>query len=178
MLESMRYIERRRGSGVFLCKRTDATSLEALVLFSGIGLAIAPTINAQCIEVRRLIEVQAIQLACARRTDDDIYALNDILARYRDDDEFANEASEYDFAFHLAILKATHNDILVRVVNPFYMMSRNRREIFFQSGERRKTSHSQHQEMVEAIKARDSKLAENLLFAHIGRVEAYFDARV
>lgn len=175
-LESMRYIERRRGSGVFLCKETDATSLDALVLFAGMGLPIEQSVNEQCIEVRRLIEVQAIQLACHRRTDKDLARLAEVLSHYRDDDAFAGEASGYDYAFHLAIIKATQNDILVRVINPFYMMSRRRREIYFGHRDRRASSHRQHVGMVKAIRDRDADAAVKLMGAHIGRVETYFES--
>ncbi|MES2436196.1 MAG: FadR/GntR family transcriptional regulator [Pseudomonadota bacterium] len=174
MLESMRYLERRRGSGVFLCKETDATSLDALVLFAQMGLPVDPTVNEQCIEVRRIIEVQAIKVACQRRTEADLAALDQIIASFRDDDDFAEDASGYDYAFHLAILKATQNGILVRVVNPFYLMSGNRRQVFFSDRARRMTSHRQHEAMVAAIRARDSEKAEALLAAHIGRVEQHF----
>jgi GntR family transcriptional repressor for pyruvate dehydrogenase complex len=37
-LESMRYVERRRGSGIFFCRKPDTASLETLVLFSDLGL--------------------------------------------------------------------------------------------------------------------------------------------
>lgn len=174
MLESMRYLERRRGSGVFLCKETDATSLDALVLFAQMGLAVEPRVNEQCIEVRRIIEVQAIRIACQRRTDADLASLDKILASFRDDDDFAEEASGYDYAFHLAILKATQNGILVRVVNPFYLMSGSRRRAFFADRARRMTSHLQHVAMVDAIRERDAVKAEALLAAHIGRVEQHF----
>lgn len=174
-LESMRYIERRRGSGVFLCKETDATSLDALVLFAGMGLPIEHSVNEQCIEVRRLIEVQGIQLACVRRTEKDLERLDEVLSIYRDDDAFSEEASGYDYAFHLAIIKATQNDILVRVINPFYMMSHKRRQIFFHDRDRRATSHQQHIELVEAIRRQDVGIAERLMASHIGRVETYFN---
>jgi DNA-binding FadR family transcriptional regulator len=127
MLEGMRYLDKRRGSGVFLCRDSDTTSLEALVLFAQIDVPVDPKINDQCIEVRRIIEVQAIRLACERRSDADLAALSAVLATFRDEDGFAEDAAEYDYAFHLTLLKATRNDILVRVVNPFYLMSGVRR---------------------------------------------------
>lgn len=175
-LESMRYIERRPGSGVFLCKHTDATSLDALVLFAGMGLPIEQSVNEQCIEVRRLIEVQSIHLASNRRTENDLARLEKVLSYYRDDEAFASEASGYDYAFHLAIIKATQNDILVRVINPFYMMSRGRREVFFRDRDRRASSHLQHIEMVRAIREHDADAAVKLMAAHIGRVESYFES--
>lgn len=174
MLESMRYLEKRRGSGVFMCKNSDMTSLEALVLFAQIDVPVDPRINAECVEVRRIIEVQAIRLACERHSPDDLEALEAILATFRDDPLFASSASNYDYAFHLTLLKASKNDILVRVVNPLYLMSDSRRQIFFQDADRRLISHRQHEALVAAVRARDAEHAERLLAAHIGRVGDYF----
>lgn len=174
MLEAMRYLEKRRGSGVFLCKDSDTTSLEALVLFAQIDVPVDPKINEQCVEVRRIIEVQAIRIACERRSEADLANLDAVLATFRDDEAFSDRAAEYDYAFHLALLKATGNDILVRVVNPFYLMSGGRRQTFFVDRDRRLTSHSQHQAIVDAVRDRDVDRAERLLAAHIGRVKDYF----
>ncbi len=173
-LESMRYLERRRGSGVFLCKDSDATSLETLVLFSQIDLPMEPQVNEQCVEVRRIIEVQAIRLACERRSMADLAALDAVLASFEDSDSFTERAADYDYAFHLTLLKATGNDILVRVVNPFYLMSESRRHSFFATSERRITSHRQHEAIVKAVRDRDAEQAERLLAAHIGRVGDHF----
>ena len=78
-LESMRYIERRPGSGIFRCREPERASLEALVLFSDLGLPLDPKTNAEVIEVRRMIEVQAIGLACERRETADIGRIEDTL---------------------------------------------------------------------------------------------------
>lgn len=174
MLEAMRYLEKRRGSGVFLCKDKDTTSLEALVLFAQLEVPVDPKINQQCVEVRRIIEVQAIRMACARRTEADLAALDAVLGLFRDDDDFVKEAAEYDYSFHLTLLKAADNDILVRLVNPFYLMSDNRRQAFFNSRERCLLSHRQHEAILKAVRERNSDEAERLLAAHIGRVKDYF----
>ena len=71
-LESMRYLERRPGSGLYRCRQPEAASLETLVLFSDLGLPLDAKTNAEVVEVRRLIEVQAIGLACDRRQDVDL----------------------------------------------------------------------------------------------------------
>jgi GntR family transcriptional repressor for pyruvate dehydrogenase complex len=176
VLESMRYLERRRGSGVFLCKKTDSISLDALVLFAQVGLPVDPKVNDQCIEVRCMFEVQAIRLACRRRNEVDLSYLETVLSLFRDSDDFAKGASDYDYDFHFAIIKATHNEILARVVNPFYLISQGRRLAFFKDRERRSISHQQHIKMVKAIRARDEDAAEKLMFSHIGRVDSYFKA--
>ena len=173
-LESMRYLERRPGSGIYRCREPDSASLETLVLFADLGLPLDPQTNAQVVEVRRIIEVQAISLACDRREEADIERLRKTLAQFRDDDSFAAEAPQYDNDFHMNIIRATHNDILVRLVAPFYIMAKTRRIVFFKDAGRRRVSHGQHVQMLQSIQKRDKAKAMEQMSAHIGRVEQYF----
>lgn len=175
ILESMRYVERRRGSGVFLCKDSEATSLETLVLFSRVGLPLGKKVHEDSVEVRKIVEVQAIQLACARRTDENLSKIDSILATFEDSADFGARAPRYDYDFHLEILRATGNDILVRLLTPFYIMSEQRRREFFSDHARCVVSHAQHLKMAQAIRDRDPSTAAVLMEAHIGRVDAYFN---
>lgn len=173
-LESMRYLERRPGSGLYRCRQPEAASLETLVLFSDLGLPLDAKTNAEVVEVRRLIEVQAIGLACDRRQDVDLERIRSTLSRFRDHDDFAVDAPRYDQDFHINIFRATHNDVLVRLVGPFYIMARTRRVVFFKDRRRRRVSHQQHAEMLKAIERQDAAKAMELMSRHIGRVEMYF----
>ena len=173
-LESMRYLERRPGSGIFLCREPESTSLETLVLFSDLGLPIDPKVNSEVVEVRRIIEVQAIALACERRNEKDLDRISGTIATFVDADSFGDAAVRYDYDFHMNMFRATHNDILVRLVNPFYIMAQTRRQVFFKDRGRRLISHGQHVEMLDAIRRQDKTLAMSLMAGHIGRVERYF----
>ncbi|WP_019631681.1 FadR/GntR family transcriptional regulator [Actinomadura atramentaria] len=68
----------------------------------------------EILEVRRGLEVEAARLAAARRTDADVAAIADALARRdlawaaRDHDAFVDA----DLAFHTAVVEATHNRVL------------------------------------------------------------------
>ena len=178
MLESMRFLERRRGSGVFMSRDPDATSLEALVLSARVGLPLSNKVNQDSIEVRRIIEVQAISLACDRRTDDNLSGLRAVLDEYDPVEADAISASDYDAKFHLALIRCTGNDILTRLIQPFYLMSRPRREAYFTQVDRRIASHEQHLGFFETVSARDKSAAEALMAGHIGRVDDWFHANL
>jgi DNA-binding FadR family transcriptional regulator len=77
-LESMRIIERRPNSGIFL-RKSDDSSIEALVLHAASGLPFKPEETASVFEGRRILEVQAVRIACAQRTAEDIQDLRQIL---------------------------------------------------------------------------------------------------
>lgn len=174
-LENMRFLERRPNSGIFLAADPHTTSLETLVLYADLGLPLERRVNAECVEVRRIIEVQAIRLACERRTEEDLERLKTNTELFAEAYEASTVASELDYQFHINIFRSTHNDILLRLVTPFYIIARTRRERFFGNADRCKVSHSQHVEMLRAIEKRDNDLAGTLMSSHIGRVERYFD---
>lgn len=74
----------------------------------------------------------------------------------------------------ISAFRATHNDVLVQLVNPFYIMAKPRCVTFIQDSSCRKVSHQQHVAMVKAITERDAWKAIALMTEHIGRVERHF----
>ncbi|MEV5280610.1 FadR/GntR family transcriptional regulator [Streptomyces sp. NPDC051994] len=71
-------------------------------------------------EVRMLIEVEAAQMAAQRRTDDDLVALNEALAKRRDAAEAGDaEFVDADIALHAAVVDAAHNPVLTGLFAEF-----------------------------------------------------------
>ncbi|HZB92762.1 MAG TPA: FadR/GntR family transcriptional regulator [Stellaceae bacterium] len=165
-LTSLRIVEPRPQSGTYLREIRRQSSFEALVTFSRLGWE--PTLSelSETIEVRAALERIAIELACTRRDDGDLATLDRILEETeRVIDEKGNIA-EADSAFHLALVSATHNAILVRVLNAFYELTLDRRRLYFARLQRAKTSHRQHKAIVDAVKARDTARAAKLISEH------------
>ena len=176
-LELMRYIQRRPNSGIFMRAEDEAeTSIEALVMYSNIGMPFGHDTDLQCLEVRRLLEVQAVRIACDRRTDEDLAELTRITEVAAHSTGDGSELSKLDYDFHMQIFEATQNKVLVQLVTPFYLMSEMRRERFFRNNENFLNSHQQHLQLIDAIRARDTKAAAGLMDQHIGNVESYFGA--
>lgn len=173
-LEASRFIERRRNSGIFLSGEMSQVSLENLVLYSKLGIALDQRTIAECMEVRKILELQAIAIACKRHTAEDLASLRSILDRSQAALDAHQSIAELDHEFHMAIFRATQNDIFLRVVTPFYLMSRQRRIAFFAEHAHGLTSHQQHVGLVKAISARDAGKASTLMSRHIGRVEQYY----
>jgi GntR family transcriptional repressor for pyruvate dehydrogenase complex len=174
ILENLRYIERRPQSGVYLGKDASAVSLETLVLASGMGLALSPQVLAQSLEVRRMLEINAVTLACQRRTDENLAELEALIEEWDRRLEADEPLAELDKQFHLCLFKATQNEIFVRMVTPFFIMSQARRNAFFVDEQVARESNLQHRKLVDALRARDTTAAVALIGAHIGRVERSF----
>lgn len=173
-LEATRLIERRRGAGIFLTSEMNQVSVESLVLHSKLGRPLDSRTLMECMEVRKILEIQAIAIACERRTEADLRLLNSILERTETALGAGSSIADLDLEFHMAIFRATQNEIFRRVVTPFYLMSHQRRIAFFADHGTAVTSHSHHIDLVHAIRDRDVARASRLMESHIGRVEKKF----
>lgn len=107
-LTSTGILEIRRGSGTFVRARTDIGGL--------LGRSVDPAELLHVFEVRRALELEAIALACRRRTDVDLARMRAGLdgrdAAHADEKAFA----DHDLDFHLAIVAAAHNPVLTDLI--------------------------------------------------------------
>lgn len=170
-LECMRIVERRPNSGVYLRDLAAESSIEALVLQNDLGLPLTEKEVKEAMEVRYMLELQALPIACERRTDEDLQRMR---AALKESDERIHKEltiDKQDWKFHIAIVAAAKNDIFVRVVNSFYYLSRTRRQIYFSDMKRCRHSNTQHKKIFQAIEAQNSARAVALMQQHLGQVE-------
>lgn len=121
-----------------------------------------------------MFEVQAIRLACERRTDDDLSHLASIIQRSVDALHDGPRLSQLDAEFRCAIVATTQNDVFVRFVNLFYLMSRKRRNTYSSVEQNRRRSIDDHRKLLGAIASRDAAIAEKLMAQHIQGVGCLF----
>lgn len=170
-LESMRVIERRPNSGIYL-RNSDESSIEALVLRASSGLPFQPDETADVFEVRSILELQAVSVSCQRRRDKDIDRLKEILYNTRIAVDNKKTIESEDEAFHLGIVAATQNAILLRTVKLFYELSKHRRIIYFSDYARGIQAYEDHCEILEAIEGRHTDLAVGMMDRHLSRALA------
>jgi GntR family transcriptional repressor for pyruvate dehydrogenase complex len=173
-LEWFRMVERRPSSGVYLRQEATDSSLEALVMTSGLGIDLNEQEVLQSMETRYLLELQAVRLCCQRRTEADVAAMKDILDKTAAQIESGRNIAELDTAFHLAIVAGTQNAVLVRVVKPFYLLSGRQRSHYFADVARARKSLADHRKLFDAIANRDEDAALGVLMEHLGVVENYW----
>lgn len=175
VLEGLRYLERRPNSGIYLNVAPERISLETLTLFSGLELTLSTQRLSEAMEVRRIIEVQAVLLAAQRRTDQDLASIGAIVQRFDEAiDNSTESVASLDYEFHMAMFRATHNLVLMQLVSPFYIMSESRRLLFFKDKERCRASNAQHKLIFSALVEQDVRRAQEVMAEHIGRVERYY----
>ncbi|WP_147426111.1 FadR/GntR family transcriptional regulator [Teichococcus wenyumeiae] len=174
VLETLRIIERRPNSGIYLRSVERQSSIEAIVLQAELGIPLTEAEVREVVELRRILEMQAVRLAAERRKPEDIQRLDEILDRTDGVIAARGNPADEDAAFHLAMVEATGNHVFLRVVNAFYLMSRSRRRAYFADGNRAPLSQRQHRAMRNAVAAGDPDAAEAAMGGHLRGVESYW----
>jgi DNA-binding FadR family transcriptional regulator len=170
-LEALRVIERRAKSGIFM---SEAASFEALALFAQLGIPLNALDVQHSVEMRRIHEIAAVQLACERATLKNFDALRAILKRSEAKIARKEPINEEDRDFHLEIVNATQNGVFYRIVKIFYLMTEARRLNYFQKPERSRASHAEHVKIFEALAMRDRESAVQLVHTHLLGVDSYW----
>ncbi len=173
-LDTLRIVESRPKSGVYLQPCGAERSIEAMVLFADTNMPLTAAEVAQAVELRSILESESMRLACLRRTQDDLDRLQQILRDSEAAMARGETLAEFDPLFHKAIVAATKNDVLLRFINVFYLMSRKRRQVYFHEPDQSRRSHLQHLKLYGAIEAQDADLGQRLLRRHLKGVDAYF----
>ncbi|RED34533.1 GntR family transcriptional regulator [Rhodopseudomonas thermotolerans] len=167
VLDAMRITERRPKSGIYLRNAVEDGGLDALVLQADLGLTFDPQITRDVTEARIICEEQALRLACQRRTDADLSKLHQTLQAYAATIQAGGDMAEADVDFHLALVAASQNRILVRTLTPLMLMSRRWRQRYFESEAIRRRSLDDHHAFVAAVEARDEAAAAALVRCHV-----------
>lgn len=172
ILEAMQVIERRAKSGIYL--RTDQRGIEQLAFFVRAGVPLAPRQIYEAVEVRKIHEIKAAELAAERATEENFANLERILDM-SEKRIAANEGlAKLDHDFHREIVRATQNEVFYNLCDTFYVLSENRLKIYFQKEERNRQSHMEHQQIYEALRRRDGALSMALMNSHLRGAMSYW----
>ncbi len=173
VLESHGLIEVKvgAGGGTFIAN----PSIEPLTRTFSNLLRLQQVSLPELIEARKIIEVATVELAAKRATAEEIRLLEAALAGAKD----ALAAGDLHYMphsveFHVALALAAHNHVLLFTVNSFRNMFYDVLEKLLPSEHMAKQAARDHQQILEAIKARDPALAKQLMLRHL----KYFEEQV
>jgi DNA-binding FadR family transcriptional regulator len=172
ILEAMRIVERRAKSGIYLT--TTSASVEAMALFARAGVPLDPVQIYETVELRKIHEIKAAELACARATEANFARLREILAASEARLAAGEGLAREDRDFHLEIVRATQNSVFYRVCSVYYVMGEQRLPVYFADPARSRQSHVEHVQIYEALVKRDGNLAQALMSAHLQGAESYW----
>lgn len=175
-LVTLRIVESRPNSGIYLRHVEREGSFEALVMLTDMGAVPTPVEVAETMEVRGHLEVLAAGLACQRRTEADLARMEAVLGRTEQVLAEGGNIAAADTEFHVALVDATHNSVLVRVLHAFYRFTGRRREAMFADTVQGRASLLDHRRLLGHIRARDAAKAQLLILRHMDRARSYWSS--
>jgi GntR family transcriptional repressor for pyruvate dehydrogenase complex len=124
------------------------------------------------IEFRQFIELEIIKLACEKATIEDIGNIENSLKLI----EESEDKPAADFNFHISIAKASHNRFFVAILELLLSMVNDIRLKLIEYPGRKDYAINEYISIVDAIKARDSKLAQRKMLEHLFFIESTMKA--
>lgn len=167
-LQEKGLVEIRPGVGTFVHNSMSEImrqSLERMVMIDqqqGLG---------NLMEVREIFEPQIAALAADKASPENIAAMQEAIkvmdASMHDVDAFISA----DHAFHLALAKATQNQLIVSLLDSIVdLLTEQRHQIVSKNPEGPKHGQEYHKRILQAVKDRDWKLARRTMFEHLKQV--------
>jgi GntR family transcriptional regulator, transcriptional repressor for pyruvate dehydrogenase complex len=178
-LRAMGLVEMHQGEGTYV--REFDSKMLSLPVYIAVLMKKEDVKN--LLEVRRILEVGAVQAAAARRTDEQLAEIKEALDQMEaaNDQELGEEA---DFRFHMAIANASQNELLIGLMNNVSemmvtTMRETRRLWLYSEKSTLDRLWKEHQQIYIAIQAQKGSEAQTLLLKHLKSVEGvlmnYFD---
>jgi len=172
VLEALQVIERRAKSGIYV--NDDRNGFETMTFLARAGLPLENRQIYEAVEVRKIHEIKAAELAAERAEEDNFERLRDILARSERRLDEGLGIDELDQEYHLEIVRATQNTVFLSICTAFYQLGGTRLKVYFQDPERNRKSHEEHVEIFSALEARDATLASALMVSHLRGAMSYW----
>ncbi|MEI4789359.1 FadR/GntR family transcriptional regulator [Bacillus sp. FJAT-53060] len=131
---------------------------------------------AQLLEVRSIIETGAVKKAALLRTDDDLHQLRDALEQMKLAEVHKEIGEEADLMFHLALAKASKNDLLKALMNQVSTllaetMRETRKVVLFSQKASILQLYKEHEQIYQAVIAKQPEEAERAMITHLEHVE-------
>jgi GntR family transcriptional repressor for pyruvate dehydrogenase complex len=123
------------------------------------------------IEARYYMELNSAKLAAERRSDKDILEIRSAISDYNEKIDKDLEAVEEDMLFHIKVAKATKNsaiESMILILAPDIIRYKIETDVCKRDLE--KMAVQQHQDILDAIIARDAKAAQKAMAAHLAKI--------
>lgn len=162
-LEILDLIETRRGEGTFLKN----SGSERLVKYLAKYYLRDPKARQDVTETRRIIEVEAVRLACERITKEQEEKLLSFVQKSKERFIDGEIPVEEDYLFHKLLVESCHNRLLLNIWQPLVEYSKVAIEQSLFTSERTKNAVAEHEQIVAAIIEKDMEKAVITLEKHL-----------
>jgi GntR family transcriptional repressor for pyruvate dehydrogenase complex len=167
-LVARRILRVERGRGTFVNPLNQWSSLEAVLRFASEGQDDA-AVAIQLIELRRMLETGAAEIAAGRITDGELAEMDEQLAQMR----AAHEASDVDrfvaadLAFHDLILHASGNVFVAVLFEPLTRILASRRAQTSKVVQIQINALAEHANIMDAMRSHDAERARLAMDRHM-----------
>ncbi|SDN55584.1 FadR/GntR family transcriptional regulator [Alkalicoccus daliensis] len=162
-LELLDLIETRKGEGTFL---RQAGSHRLAEVLAGFFLKDAKA-RQDLAETRRILEVEAVKIGCERVSEEQLQYLKELLDQSKEKWNNGYIPVEEDIQFHKTIVSLSQNNLILNIWRPLVEYSRAALKESLSREGRMPYTWSEHEEIYNAIAARDSAGAGELLSKHL-----------
>lgn len=179
VLSTKRIIDAQRYRGLYVMPRADWNYLDADVLEWALENDKDPALISSLIEVRSLIEPAISRWAAERATSIDLVAIEEALNGMRSNTANRDAFMEADIAFHRAIVRATHNFVILQLADAISALQR----AIFDHTYLAEPGHmaltvKEHSDLYEMIRCKNPAVAEELAFGMISRTASRAHTRL
>ena len=159
-------VEVRPGRGTFVIYGASKAVRHSLDLMMRIGSHKWEDL----VQIREILEPEIAALAALHATEEEIAAMQQAIATMDASLDDADAFIAADHAFHMAIAKGTHNQLIPLLIEPIVdLLHEQRKGIFYvEGGPQRGQYH--HRRILEAILQRDPDTAREAMQAHLRQV--------
>lgn len=162
-LELLGLIETRRGEGTFLKNYRHNRLIDILGMFV---LRDAKT-KKDLVEMRKILEIDAVRLACRRATSKHFEDMERILGHAEERIANGEVPTEEDYQFHRVICRSSRNSVLHRIWAPLVEYSESARNESLSREGRARTAVDEHRGIMEAIRSGDEQTAVEKMLKHL-----------
>lgn len=176
-LEIAGIVAARQGGGTYIREVFDEGILSPLSLV----LDASTDLVGDLWEVRSIFEPAVAFRAAIRAQADDIVALEQIVEEQHGflGREMPNEAwLQSDRAFHIAVARASHNEVSVRVIRLINELLHEGRRHFATHADRREHAYIWHRDIFARIRACEPQEARDAMMQHLREVEEFIVGEV
>lgn len=188
LLESDGAVVRHVGRGTFIRSEAGSAPPQLQALALGGALAIDSSVGLsprELMEVRYALEPATAELAALAARQPDLEQMQECMRR-REEASHLDDYEHWDYALHMSIAKATHNSLLIEMLDLINRMRRSAQWRKFRGPSikpnQRQVSNAQHREIVHAICRADPEAAFAAMRSHLnlvsGRYQLYSSVQV
>ncbi|TWI56983.1 FadR/GntR family transcriptional regulator [Halalkalibacter nanhaiisediminis] len=162
-LELLDLIETRRGEGTFIKPAGSFQLVDIILSF----LLKNDSAQQDLTETRRIIELEALRLACIRMTDNSIDHLRQLIRRAREEWSHGDLPVEEDYLFHKTIVESCNNRLLLHLWISLVEYNKVALERSLQREGRMLVSIKEHEDIYLALKDRHCDVAIKAMEKHL-----------